>query len=172
MDYEGIISDELDKDTITKNKGKKIKYKDLKPTPLRPYNIAYNLFYSQEVEEINKKTGVDIWFLERIKNIISFYKEMLQVSEKGNLARDLLFSAKQLGFSDKQIGEVFDYSWKDIRNLRKKWQILPKICQIDTLAGEFPAKTNYLYLSYYRDKNDIEKAERERYVSSAAVLIK
>lgn len=152
LDYEGIISDELDKGKI-KNQ-KHVEFKDLSPTPNRLYNIAYNLFYGQKIAEIYKLTGIDFWFLERITNIVAAYKKL--IVGKSKLNKTLLSSLKKLGFSDKQIGEVFGKEWKEVRELRKKWKILPKVCQIDTLAGEFPAKTNYLYLSYHRDKHDID----------------
>jgi len=165
LDYEGVISDELDKDKV-KNKNEKIKnkkeiyYKDLAPTACRLYNIAYNLFYGQSVEEINKETGIDKWFLERIRNIVITYKKLINDNLKLN--KPLLLSLKKLGFSDKQIGEVFEKTWKEVRNLRKKWKIIPKVCQIDTLAGEFPAKTNYLYFSYHREENDIDRNQKKQ----------
>lgn len=192
LDYEGIISDDLDKNKISaqgrSSSGRKlnegIKLKDLSPTPNRLYNIAYNIFYGQSVKEINKKTGIDIWFLERIENIVFTYKTCLssvipdlpaqaglirnsmgtlnqvqhdrKTVHDDRLTKELLLKLKKLGFSDKQIGEIFGKNWLEIRKQRKKWKILPKVCQIDTLAGEFPAKTNYLYLSYHRSTNDID----------------
>jgi len=155
IDYEGVISDELDRKEIEKNKGKKPFYKSLEPTPSRPYNIAYNLFYGQSHEEIYEKTGIDYWFIEKIQAIVSFYKEMLEEGKNGKISFSTLERAKKFGFSDKQISEIYNCSWQEIRKLRKKYKILPKVCQIDTLAGEFPAKTNYLYLSYHRKEHDI-----------------
>jgi len=155
IDYEGIISDELDKDLITERTNSKITFKKLNPTPGRPYNIAFNLFYNQSPSEINQQTGINLWFIQRIENLVSFYKLMLAKSKRKELDRETLTQAKKLGFSDQQIGEVFAESWQEVRNLRKKWEITPKVCQIDTTSGEFPAKTNYLYLSYHRQENDL-----------------
>lgn len=160
--YEGIISDELDKKEIREREGKKTLLKTLAPTPSRPYTIAFNLFYGQKKEEIYKKTGIDYWFIERIEKIVLCYKKLLSNKSNSALSAALLWEAKKLGFSDAQIGEAIDKSAKEIRNLRKRFHIIPHICQIDTLAGEFPAKTNYLYLSYYRDKNDIEKGGKRK----------
>jgi len=156
VDYEGIISDDLDKGKIEKESSKKIDFKNLDPTPSRPYAIAYNLFYGQSHEEIYKKTGIDYWFIERIDAIVSFYKKMLEDWKKEKLGLAILRTAKKLGFSDQQIAEIYDLTWQEVRKLRKKYQIFPKVCQIDTLAGEFPAKTNYLYFSYHRQTHDIE----------------
>lgn len=155
LDYEGIISDELETCKIGKLTNKKIVLKNINPTPTRPYNIAFNLFVGQDTGAINKKTGINLWFIERIANLVNFYKKMLEQARKSKLTAQILREAKCLGFSDKQLAEVFDRNWQEIRKLRKKWKITPKICQIDTLGGEFPAKTNYLYLSYHRDSHDI-----------------
>ncbi len=162
IDYEGIISDELDKVKVKKKEGKKIVFKSLKPTPSRPYNIAFNLFYGQKKEDISTETGIDLWFIERIEKIVNYYKRILAVSQKSGLKSDLIREGKKLGFSDKQLGEIFGKKWDEVRNFRKRNNILPFICQIDTLAGEFPAKTNYLYLSYHRDKHDIEKSSKKQ----------
>ncbi len=151
LDYEGVVSDDLDKSKIGKKKS--VIFKDLSPTPNRLFNIAYNLFYGQTVAQIHKKTGIDMWFLERIKNIVLIYESVVKGNDR--LSKELLLRLKKNGFSDNQVGEVFGKKWQAIRNLRKKWNIIPKVCQIDTLAGEFPAKTNYLYLSYHRQQNDI-----------------
>lgn len=159
LDYEGVISDDLDREKI---KNKKERYKDLSPTPNRLYNIAYNIFYGATVREINEQTGIDIWFLQRIKTIVDFYKQLIGKPGKSGLSRESLSVAKKLGFSDKQIAEIFNKKWEEIRELRKKFNILPKICQIDTLAGEFPAKTNYLYLSYHRQQHDIEQKVKKQ----------
>lgn len=168
LDYEGVISDELDKGKIKGSdlKGVKdltpINIKDLKPTPSRLYNIAYNLFLGQSIDEISKKTGIDFWFIDRIAEIVDFYKKMLSASKEGNIKSEILLPAKKLGFSDQQIGEIFGKSWEEIRTLRKNLSIVPKVCQIDTLAGEFPAKTNYLYLSYHRDSSDIKRGKNKQ----------
>ncbi len=162
IDYEGVISDELDRKEVEKNKGKPITYKSIDPTPSRPYNIAYNLFYGQSKEEIYKKTGIDCWFIEKIQRIVCFYKKMLKDGECGKITPSMLEEAKKMGFSDQQIGELYNLSWQEVRSLRKKYGILPKACQIDTLAGEFPAKTNYLYFSYHRKEHDIKERKQKQ----------
>lgn len=160
LDYEGIISDELDKKKVSQLT--KVKYKDLHPSPNRPYNIAFNLFFGQQSKEIYRQTGIDPWFIQRIKNIVDLYRHMLEVSQKKSISTQLLLQAKKLGFSDQQIGEIFGKTAGTIRSYRKRNNILPFICQIDTLAGEFPAKTNYLYLSYHRSRHDISSGGKKQ----------
>lgn len=154
IDYEGIISDELDKKRIGAQKGK-ADYKPLFPSTERPYNIAFNLFHGQDIKEIYRISGIDLWFLERIGKIVSHYQKMLRESE-GKMKEETLREAKKMGFSDRQIAEIYGVKDLKVRELRKKSGIVPYVCQIDTLAGEFPAKTNYLYLSYHRKAHDIE----------------
>lgn len=156
LEYEGIISDELDPTLVSSHK---VKLKELSPTPARPYNIAYNLFYGQRVEDIKKKTGIDPWFIEQIATVVHLYRQMRSTSK---LTPEILRTVKKAGFSDIQIGKLFHVPSDDIRTLRKKWNIIPRVCQIDTLGGEFPAKTNYLYLSYHRDRDDIPKGEKKQ----------
>ncbi len=160
LDYEGLISDDIVKEFFQNNIMPQ--FKNLSPTPSRPYNIAYNLFFGQSIDEIYKETGIDIWFIERIKNIVDVFKKLLQQSKNGSIDKNLLQEVKKNGFSDKQIAKIFGKKVSEIRNLRKKWRIIPKVCQIDTLAGEFPAKTNYLYLSYHRTNDDIEKDKSKK----------
>lgn len=161
LDYEGVISDELDVGEIQKRKGK-IVLKNLLPTPSRLYNIVFNLFYNQSLKEIYTESGVDMWFLSRLKTIVDFYKRMIPEARTKKLSAETLSFAKKLGFSDYQIGEIFGQNAESIRTTRKKLGITPKVCQIDTLAGEFPAITNYLYLSYHREQGDIEGGEKNQ----------
>lgn len=153
LEYEGIISDELTKPKET--------LKELHASPDRPYAIAYNMFYGQSIEVIYRQTGIDWWFLEQIKNAVSLYREM-RTAAKLTITPDLLKRAKRSGFSDTQIAQIFHVSHDHIRNLRKQHRILPYVCQIDTLAGEFPAKTNYLYLSYHRQMSDLGKTKTKQ----------
>ncbi|OGG13023.1 carbamoyl phosphate synthase large subunit [Candidatus Gottesmanbacteria bacterium RIFCSPHIGHO2_01_FULL_39_10] len=154
LDYEGIISDDLKEEKLSQNISL---FSSLDPTPDRPYNIAANLFYGQSVKEIYEETGIDPWFIGGIKNIVDLYKKMLIESKTGRPSKEILLQAKKLGFSDNQIAYIYGLTWKDVRNLRIKMGITPKISQIDTLGGEFPAETNYLYFSYHRETHDIKK---------------
>lgn len=123
------------------------------PTPKRMFAITRALKENIEIEEIYKLTGIDPWFLYRLKNIIN--EELELRNSKTKLTKEKLLKLKQLGFSDRKIGELIGTTGLKIRECRKKLNILPSILQIDTLAGEFPAKTNYLYLTYNANHNDV-----------------
>ena len=149
LDYEGVIPEE---EEIRKYSKREIKEMLKVPTVGRLSLMAIALIKGITISEINKATGIDRWFLYRLENIISFY---LELKKRTPLNKNILKKAKLLGFSDKQIAEVFKTNGKEIRRKRKEDGIVPSIKQIDTLAGEFPAKTNYLYLTYQGQKDDI-----------------
>jgi len=128
------------------------------PTPKRIFAIAKALKEKISVEKIYELTGIDPWFLERIKFIVD--NEESTPKSARSLSKDKLLLLKQIGVSDKRIGELTKTSGLSIRKLRKKLKIIPSIFQIDTLAGEFPAKTNYLYLTYNGSHNDINPAKK------------
>jgi carbamoyl-phosphate synthase large subunit len=146
LDYEGATSEKLffENENILD---------DLKiPTPKRRFAIAAAIKKDIPIKKIFKLTGIDPWFLYRIKNIVE-YEEKLRKEKRLDLP--LLWKVKQLGFSDKRIGELIGKTGLQIRELRKKMGILPSVLQIDTLAAEFPAKTNYLYVTYNAHHNDV-----------------
>lgn len=127
------------------------------PTPRRIFAIYEALKIGYKIEDICKKTGIDKWFIRRIENICQTEKEIIKCFKGKNcdLAK-VLRLAKQNGFSDAQLEKISNgkYSESEIRKLRKKLQVTPVIKQIDTLAAEFPAQTNYLYLTYHGTKSD------------------
>ncbi len=123
----------------------------LLPTTERVFVIARRFLKGESVESIYTQTGIDPWFLYQIKEIVDFEKELpgQKISPK------LVLSAKKLGFSDKVIAKAFNTTDEKIREFRKKHGITPKVKHIDTLAAEYPAKTNYLYLTYHADESEI-----------------
>lgn len=125
------------------------------PTPFRTFALAKALDEGYSVDKLHQMTGIDNWFLEKLKNIRGLAKEMAEKKELKNLSADKLKIAKQAGFSDKQIGLLTGESEDEVRSYRKKAGVIPVVKQIDTLAAEFPAQTNYLYLTYWGDKDDI-----------------
>lgn len=124
------------------------------PTAKRIFMVAAGLLKNISLEKINQITKIDFFFLEEIKKICLFYQRL---KKQKRLNKNILNKAKILGFSDEQLAKIFNLNSKKVRNLRKKWQILPQIKQIDTLAAEFPAKANYLYLTYQGTSSDISK---------------
>ncbi|HZI70006.1 MAG TPA: carbamoyl-phosphate synthase (glutamine-hydrolyzing) large subunit, partial [Nitrososphaeraceae archaeon] len=110
------------------------------------------------IKAINELSSIDPWFLTRIKNIVDMENKI----RKSNLDEDVIREAKRIGFSDKQIGICLGLDELKIRSLRKKFGIKPVVKQIDTLAAEWPAKTNYLYLTYGGQTDDIVERKDEK----------
>lgn len=152
LDLQGTTSEIIWKDG--KLTAKKITHLLTEPTPKRMFAIACAIKMNTPIEKIYKLTGIDPWFLSRIKNIVDEEKK-LQKTTKDSLTKEQLLNLKRIGFSDKRIGQILNTTGLTIRQLRKKWGIVPYVFQIDTLAGEFPAKTNYLYLTYNGNHHDI-----------------
>ncbi len=130
------------------------------PTPTRLFYVISALRNGCEVEEISNISGIDAFFLYKILNIVLMYDQMKSLSSDGKGTpqdefKALLKKAKLLGFCDEQIGEVLGRGEREIRRLRKQWGIIPHVRQIDTLAAEWPASTNYLYMTYGADEDDI-----------------
>jgi carbamoyl-phosphate synthase large subunit len=131
-----------------------------RPTPRRIFAVAEALREKWTPEQINIATGIDMWFLERMKHSAMIQNELTEIAGLPNL--DLLTRAKKAGFSDKGIGIIIEEDAETIRSLRLKEGLVPYIKQVDTLAGEFPAHTNYLYLTYHAMEHDITFAESEK----------
>ncbi|MBI2610360.1 carbamoyl-phosphate synthase (glutamine-hydrolyzing) large subunit [Candidatus Kaiserbacteria bacterium] len=130
------------------------------PTTRRIFAIAEALKKGTSVQKIHALSGIDTWFLEKMKNITDFGRSL----SRSDLGRNALLDAKKLGFSDRQVATLKKISEEKIRTLRKKYAILPSIKQVDTLAGEFPAKTNYLYLTYHGSEHDIKPGKHSAIV--------
>jgi carbamoyl-phosphate synthase large subunit len=126
------------------------------PTDERLYTIVKALKMGISVEEIYRLSGVDPFFLHKIQNIIDMEKQLRTLNLNDPAATDTVREAKRLGFSDEQIAVCQDTKESAIRTFRKNAGIVPAVKQIDTLAAEWPAKTNYLYLTYGGDEDDIE----------------
>jgi len=131
------------------------------PTPKRIIAIAEALRKGWTVAKINKLSGIDPWFLEKLKNIIVTEGKL---KRKRVLEKDILTTAKKQGFSDAQIATLTKNRESEIRKLRKQLGIEPVIKQIDTMAAEWPAKTNYLYLTYHGDKDDVKPSKRKKVI--------
>ncbi len=132
------------------------------PTDKRIFVIAQALEGGYTIERIHELTRIDLWFLQKLQNIYLCAKEIEKHNAITELPDFLLREAKQKGFSDYQIAKLlFKDSDKaneeklNIRAYRKNLKILPVVKQIDTLAAEYPAQTNYLYLTYNGTANDV-----------------
>ncbi|MDE7388463.1 MAG: carbamoyl-phosphate synthase large subunit, partial [Muribaculaceae bacterium] len=133
------------------------------PTDKRIFVIAEALKKGYTVEQIHQLTKIDRWFLHKLKNIMDTSRELEDYSSLAELPDELLKQAKQQGFSDFQVARsVFKSDMTDaqsasmaVRQHRKERGIVPVVKQIDTLAAEYPAQTNYLYLTYNGSTNDV-----------------
>jgi carbamoyl-phosphate synthase large subunit len=121
------------------------------PGPNRIFAIASALAAGYSIGQIGALSRVDSWFLYKIRNIVELADNLSSCS----LNQDLLTKAKQAGFSDLQIGILAGVAEEAVRDLRLRSGIVPCIKQIDTLAAEYPARTNYLYLTYNGKEDDV-----------------
>ncbi len=133
------------------------------PTPRRIFALGEALGKGMTIDKIYKMTGVDPWFLGKIKNIENLAKKTKELKSLKNVGADFMRTLKQNGFSDRQIADFVGVKDElDVRKYRKQLKILPVVKQIDTLAAEFPAKTNYLYVSYWGEKNDVLPRNKDK----------
>ena len=129
----------------------------VKATDRRLFAIYECFKKEMSVQKIHDLTKIDLWFLHHVNNIVKFEKEI----KNKPLDQKILLQAKQLGFSDKTIAKLRKTTDDEIRLQRIKFKTKPFIKQIDTLAGEFPAETNYLYTTYHADRHDIEQTQKK-----------
>lgn len=108
------------------------------------------------VDKVHDLTKIDKWFLHKIMNLVNKQRQLESIGQLDKVDRESLLEAKQLGFSDKQIGLYVNASEKDTRAYRKSLDIHPWVKKIDTLAAEFPADTNYLYTTYNGNCHDVD----------------
>ncbi len=123
------------------------------PTEERMFAVVQALKNGYSVDWIHSLTHINKWFLYKIQNIVEIEKK---IAASNNLTKELLLEAKQHGFSDRQIANILNKDAHDIYLLRKKFNIKPFIQRIDTLAAEYPAQTNYLYLTYNCSAHDFD----------------
>ena len=134
------------------------------PTDKRIFFISQALREGYTIDRLHELTKIDRWFLEKLQNICRTDAELQAVSNMQSLSADLLRKAKIQGFSDFQIAKAIglgeqmdmDLAVQVARKYRQSLGINPVVKQIDTLAAEFPAQTNYLYLTYSGTEHDIE----------------
>jgi carbamoyl-phosphate synthase large subunit len=149
----GLVGNEDDDEPQTEEK---IKDAVANPTDERLFKLVKALKMGISIDEIYRLSGVDPFFLHKIQNIIDMEKELCTLNLDDVGAAETVREAKRIGFSDEQIAVCQNTTEAAIRKFRKNAGIIPSIKQIDTLAAEWPAKTNYLYLTYGGDEDDIE----------------
>ena len=140
------------------------------PTDKRVFVISKAMHKGYTVDQIHDLTKIDKWFMEKLKHIIDIDEEMKKCNIN-TIGQDLLRSAKVYGFTDFQVARAVGLEQELgnmhkaallVRNKRKSYGILPVVKQIDTLAAEYPAQTNYLYVTYAGVKSDITSENDHR----------
>ena len=137
-----------------------LKFEDLEnelrnPTEERIFAITHALKSGISIEEVHRLTNIDKWFIYKINHIFEVEK-LLKKYANGICPKGTLLEAKRAGFSDYQIARTLNCHEDEVRGMRKNYGLQPCIKQIDTLAAEYPAQTNYLYLTYNGISDDIE----------------
>jgi len=126
------------------------------PSDQRLFAIANAMHAGYSVERIWELTKIDQWFLHKLKGLSDFGRKMTQYKTADIVSRpELLLQAKQLGFCDRQLAKFWNSNELNVRRMRLEAGILPWVKQIDTVAAEFPAFTNYLYLTYNASEHDV-----------------
>ncbi|KAK7789985.1 hypothetical protein R5R35_009200 [Gryllus longicercus] len=125
------------------------------PTDRRIFVIAAALRSGYTVDRLHQQTSIDHWFLWKMKNIIDTQAELEAVGSMTDLTPSLLRKAKELGFSDQQVAGCVTSTELSVRSRRLEQGITPWVKQIDTVAAEWPASTNYLYLTYNGSHHDV-----------------
>jgi carbamoyl-phosphate synthase large subunit len=153
--------------------GNNLQFKDLdkelsEPTDKRIFAIAEALRQGYSVDKIHQLTKITKWFLYKMKNIVESEQKLRNLrgskNPEGCLTEEIMREAKQNGFSDLQIAQLVNSDEMTVRNYRKSLGVLPVVKQIDTMAAEFPAQTNYLYLTYHGVEDDIQLGEKDQIV--------
>ena len=124
------------------------------PTDERIFALARAMEAGWTLERIHDLTRIDFWFLYKIEEVVRVAAGLRQFAG-GDCPGGVLLEAKQAGFADEQIGLLIERSEDAVRRMRRSRGIVPCVKQIDTLAAEYPAATNYLYLTYQGSEDDI-----------------
>ncbi|MGB7725705.1 MAG: carbamoyl-phosphate synthase (glutamine-hydrolyzing) large subunit, partial [Dehalococcoidales bacterium] len=131
----------------------------LEPTDLRLWAVMAALRRGISHAAIHQKTNIDMWFLDKMVNIVNMEKQLLSQP----LTPDFLRAAKKLGFSDEMIGTLADRLPEQVREMRQEWKIRPVFKMVDTCAAEFDAATPYFY-STYESENEAIAADKKKAV--------
>lgn len=145
----GIVANEGPREPLFDDLDKEL----AEPTELRIFAVAAALQQGYTIDRIHRLSHIDEWFLEKIAHIVELEKRVKAAAWP--IEPPLLIEAKKAGFSDTQLAILTKHTEDDLFALRKATGVRPIVRQIDTLAGEFPAQTNYLYLSYHGVADDV-----------------
>jgi len=131
-----------------------VKQETERPTPRRIFALAESCLQQHKTEDINARTGIDPWFIDRIQECAHLWRALRSYVHQ-DISAPLLRSLKRAGFSDTAIAKAVASDTETVRMKRTEYGILPCVKQVDTLGGEFPAETNYLYMTYGGMESDV-----------------
>ncbi len=134
------------------------------PTDERIYAIAQAFQLGMSADEVHTYTLIDKWFLYQLEDLVKFYKKI----DHDVLCKEKMLECKKNGFSDLQIAQALALTEQKIRDFRHQNNIRPCVKQIDTLAGEYPTLTNYLYLTYSASTDDITIQKKQSIITLGA----
>src|SRR6267143_828126 len=154
------IGRELTDNGIAGRSVERIRRELREPTDERIFYVTKALKSGMSIDEITRLSGIDRWFLDKINNILEMEKRIA----KERINPDIVRRAKEFGFSDKKLGRLLGKTETQIRDYRKSHDIFPVTKQIDTMAAEWPAATNYLYLTYGGEVDDVAYAAGDKVV--------
>jgi carbamoyl-phosphate synthase large subunit len=156
--YDGVIRRLLEEDDL-----EVLKARLRDPTDQIIFDVVQALMVGVPEEEVARLSVIDPWFVHKLKNIVDAYARVERSGREG-IDRDpeVLLEAKRLGFSDKQIANAVEVDEDDVRAMRERMGITPKVKAIDTLAAEWPARTNYLYVTYNATSDDAPPTDKRK----------
>ena len=126
------------------------------PTERRIFAVYKALAEGWTIEAVHESTRIDPWFLGKIAGVLECERKLESCPGLSGISRDLLIRAKRLGFSDARIADLSGTRESSVRASRERQGIRPVVKSIDTLAAEYPAATNYLYMTYSGESDDVE----------------
>ncbi len=156
--YDGVIRRFVEGDDIEVMKSR------LKnPTDQIIFDVVEALMLGIPEDEVARLSVIDPWFISKLKNIVDAYR-LVERSGREGIDRDpsLLLNAKRFGFSDKQIANAVEIEEDDVRAMRERMEIMPRVKAIDTLAAEWPARSNYLYVTYSASSDEAKPSEKRK----------
>lgn len=134
-------------------------------TPKRIFAITRAFLKGKSIEYVHKKTHIDTFFLEKIQNIVTTRMQLWDLPDKLLVKdKELVKKSKKQWFSDIQIAKIINNTDTYVRNFRNKNSIAPVVKKIDTLAGEFPSYTNYMYSTYHGTVDDTQPSKKKKKV--------
>ena len=158
--YDGVIRSFVEGDDI-----ESLKARLKNPTDQIIFDVVEALILGVPEDEVARLSVIDPWFISKLKNIVETYRAVERSGREG-IDRDpsVLLGAKRLGFSDKQIANAVEIDEDDVRAMRERMEIRPWVKAIDTLAAEWPARSNYLYVTYNGSTDDAKPSDKRKVI--------